>query len=126
MASKNQKTNDVAAKWAQEAGAQEVTGGGFWKPEKVGEAIRGVLLRIRRNQGKYKQSVADIRTDGAVIMSVGLSAVLQARITDDMCGKEVGISYAGTEVSPNDPDTEYKMFRVFVFGDPKMDDDLPF
>ena len=121
----SKKVANQTREWETE-GAQEITSGGFWQPTKVGESIRGVLLRFRHNQGQFKQTVADIRTEDAVIMSVGLTAVLEARLTPDMRGKEIGIMYTGKETSASSGQT-YKMYRVMVFASTQPNtEDLPF
>lgn len=118
---KNTKTaaSDPAKAWEKEGG-QAVVGGGFWKPDTDGESLRGRLVRIRHNQGKYKSTVADIRTADSVLHAVNLTTVLEARITDDMLGKEIGLIYRGEKDNPTTGQS-YHDFEVFVFGG-----DLPF
>lgn len=114
---------DIGEQWAGEGGSP-IVGAGFWKPEEKGESLRGVLVSIRPGHGEYEQMVADIRTPNGELHAVGLSQVLEARLTPDLVGTEIGIIYDGNQASQGGGKS-YKMFRVFIFNK-KKSTDLPF
>lgn len=107
------RTKSLADQWADEGGSA-VTGGSFWKPQNPGDAIRGVLVRIRKGRGKYEQNVADIRSSDNVLHAVGLTELLESRISGDMVGSEIGIIYEG-KADTGAGGNQYNLYSVFVF-----------
>ena len=101
--------------------------GNFWKPEKDGDEILGLLLAVQQNVGQNSSTMYTIEEkETREMVNVWGSTVLDSRMKGIKIGQEVRIVYKGLgDKSPgkNPP----KIFQVF-YRDPagETGDDIAF
>jgi hypothetical protein len=93
--------------------AREMSSKNYWKPDKAGEGIEGVLAAINKGVGKFNSTDFVIkREDGQLwIISVPKDSVLAQKIADDYpeVNDSMAVLYLGV---PNGK--KYKNWRVVV------------
>lgn len=97
------------------------------KLENYGDSLDGTLLAIRTvKTGNGEGVVADFtRTDDGQKVSMFLTTQLQYRITSDMEGLRLLITYTG-DVQGKKGGRPYKDYDIAVWSEDNEDDDIPF
>ena len=89
---------------------EERKSGTFWKPEEEGDAVEGVLVKVREAQ---YGDVYDIELEDGTISTVPTSAVLKNRISSADEGKHIRIVYDGQQQSKIKGRNPTRLFKVF-------------
>lgn len=92
---------------------EELTGLNFWNPEKIGEELIGVVVKID-NDGKFGLTVNIKKSDGSEVMTPA-HAWLQSILKRVAIGNTLKIVYEG-EIPPkirgHSPTQKYKVIRL--------------
>lgn len=89
---------------------EERAGGAFWKPEKEGDAVEGVLTKIRT--GQYGD-IYDIEQKDGTVVTIPTSAVLANRLSTSDEGKTIRIVFDGLQQSKIKGRNPTRLFKVF-------------
>lgn len=86
----------------------------MWKPEKSGDSIEGVYIKVEINQGTRKNSsIHSIRTEDGMISCWG-SMILDNRLAQVPVGAKIKIIYNGVAEKAKPGQNPAKLFKVFV------------
>jgi hypothetical protein len=87
----------------------------FWKPQKVGETLEGILRRVVPNRGKYRNRNMYVfeNEDGEIIAVMGTTIL--DKVLPKYVGKKVKIEYVGRGINKNQ--VEYQLFDIYVDED---------
>jgi len=84
---------------------------GIWKPQKEGDSIEGVLIKVDKESGKFDSPVYHIETANKEQKVVFGTAVLNDKMSYINPGDPVKIEFKGTQKNAKGQDV--KVFEVF-------------
>ena len=102
---------------------KEISRTPMWKPEKVGDSIEGVYIKVEINQGTRKNSsIHSIRTEDGMVSFWG-SMILDNRLAQVPVGAKVKIIYNGVAEKAKPGQNPAKLFKVFVDAEYKDEEE---
>lgn len=83
-----------------------------WKPAKVGDTIGGVIRKYREGVGQYNSSLVVLEGDYG-FRTVWLGADLKQKVSGEMVGSPVMISYEGkADIGKKQPMNVYRVIEI--------------
>jgi len=95
--------------------------GNFWKPEKEGDKIQGLLVKVEEKVGPNESMLYHLEQKGGDRIQVWGSTVLDSRMIPVKIGQEVRITYKGEAEKGGRGKNKPKIYKV-EYRDPETED----
>ena len=95
--------------------------GNFWKPEKEGDSVQGLLVKVEEKVGPNESMLYHLEQKGGEPVQVWGSTVLNSRMAPVKEGQEVRITYKGLGEKGGRGKNKPKIFKV-EYKDPDIQD----
>ena len=86
----------------------------IWKPEKDGDAIEGILVKVEKDVGPNESALYSLEISPEVFKSVWGSVILDQRMSLVKVGQKVRITYKGLGEKKVGGKNPAKLFKVEV------------